>query len=152
MLRRVAAALLLAIAAPAAAYQALVVRIIDGDTLVVLADRQQVKVRLAEIDAPERRQAFGERSRQALAALCARQQAEVTPVATDRYGRTVARVSCAGEDAGAHQVRAGMAWVYRAYAPKGTALIRLESGARAAGVGLWSDAAPTPPWEFRHRR
>ena len=74
-----------------------------------------VKVRLAEIDAPERRQPFGERSRQQLAALCFQRKAEVRPTARDRFGRTVARVNCAGVDASVEQVRAGMAWRFLRY-------------------------------------
>jgi endonuclease YncB( thermonuclease family) len=75
----------------------LVVAITDGDTIKVrCGDESQATVRLAEIDAPEKRQAWGERSRQHLAQLCYERRAEVKPQTTDRYGRTVARVSCAG--------------------------------------------------------
>lgn len=148
----VAVWLLLALCTSAHAYPAKVVRIIDGDTLVVLAGgHKQVKVRLAAIDAPEKRQAFGERSRQALARLCFQKSAEVTPANQDRYGRTVARVSCEGEDASKAQVHAGMAWVYRQYSKDG-ALIELEAQARSGRRGLWTEAEPVPPWEYRRIR
>jgi endonuclease YncB( thermonuclease family) len=75
-------------------------------------------------------------------------QAEVTPQAQDRYGRTVAHVQCRGRDAGAAQVADGMAWVYRKYSKDG-ALLRLEREAGDARRGLWSDPAPVPPWEWR---
>ncbi|WP_298233902.1 thermonuclease family protein [uncultured Azohydromonas sp.] len=90
----------------------LVVGISDGDTLTVRCEAaaQTLRVRLAQVDAPEKRQPFGERSRQAMAAFCFRQQAEIRPQDTDRYGRTVAHVRCAGRDAGTEQVRAGVAW------------------------------------------
>lgn len=127
----------------------LVVAIADGDTLTCLTDdREQVKVRLAEIDAPERKQAFGTRSRQSLAELCHEKRAEIRVVDRDRYGRTVGRVSCAGVDANAEQVRRGLAWVYDRYARDKT-LYRLQDEARGAGRGLWADKHPVAPWEWR---
>src|SRR5687768_7497827 len=89
----------------------------DGDTLTVLVGREQVKVRVADIDAPESKQAFGTRSTQALAALCFRRPAHVVDKGSDRYGRTIGVVSCAGRDAATEQVRSGMAWVFVKYAP-----------------------------------
>ena len=129
----------------------LVVAIADGDTLTVLnQDSQQVKVRLAEIDAPERRQPFGTRSRQSLGELCHEKRAEVRVVDVDRYKRVVGRVSCEGVDANAAQVRRGLAWVYDRYA-KDENLYRLQDEARSAGRGLWSDREPVAPWEWRRR-
>lgn len=82
---------------------ATVVGISDGDTLTALtSDHQQIRVRLAAIDAPERKQQFGTRSRQALADLCFKQHARIEVSTTDRYGRTVGTVQCRGKDAGAH--------------------------------------------------
>lgn len=89
--------------------EGLVVSVHDGDTLTVLVGKQQIKVRLAEIDAPELGQPYGQRSRQSLAELCFQQTAQVALAARDRYGRAVGKVECAGKDAGAHQVSAGMA-------------------------------------------
>jgi endonuclease YncB( thermonuclease family) len=105
-------------------------------------------VRVAEIDAPERGQRFGGQARRHLASLCARDDAKIRPTAIDRYGRTVAHVSCRGVDAGAEQVRAGMAWVYDRYATS-SSLFTLEAGARHARRGLWSDTVPIAPWEWR---
>lgn len=93
----------------------LVVGISDGDTLTARCDDQKVKIRLAEIDAPEKAQPFGARSKQHLSDLCFDVEAEVHPQTTDRYGRTVAHVTCDGVDASAEQVRSGMAWVYDQY-------------------------------------
>jgi micrococcal nuclease len=130
-------------------FLATVVGISDGDTLTVLnEDKQQVKIRLAEIDAPEFHQAFGSRSKQSLSNLCFGKQAEIIPQAKDRYKRTVARIKCDGVDANAEQVNRGMAWVYRQYA-KDHNLNLLEHKAKAERRGLWIDAAPTAPWEFR---
>ncbi len=134
----------------------LVVAIADGDTLTARCGDpgayQQIKVRLAEIDAPEKAQPWGQRSRQHLAALCFQRTATVEPQKTDRYGRTVARVRCDGQDASAEQVRAGMAWAYTRYLTD-KEIQRLEAAARAAGAGLWSDpVAPVAPWDWRRKR
>ena len=126
-----------------------VVGIADGDTLTVLAGRQEIRVRLSEIDAPERRQAFGTVARQHLAKLCFRKQAVVKAESTDRYGRVVGRVACAGVDANAAMVRAGLAWAYTRYM-RDPRIAILEREARAARRGLWRDPAPIPPWAFRH--
>lgn len=125
-----------------------VVAVADGDTLTILAARQEIRVRLSEIDAPERRQAFGTVSRQHLAQLCFRKQAVVTAESTDRYGRVVGRVACAGVDANAAMVRAGLAWAYTRYM-RDPRIAILEREARAARRGLWRDPAPIPPWSYR---
>jgi len=139
------------VAGTAALVVGLVVAIVDGDTLTVLnEDFQQVKVRLAEIDAPEKRQPFGARSRQSLGDLCHEKRAEVRVIDVDRYKRIVGRVTCAGVDANAEQVRRGLAWVYDRYA-KDKTLYRLQDEARGAGRGLWADRAPVAPWDWRKR-
>lgn len=138
----------------------LVVGIADGDTLTARCGEpgayQQVKVRLAGIDAPERRQAFGNRARQALADLCHQQQARIAPRATDRYGRVVADVTCAGTDAGRHMVQGGWAWVFDRYAQQHQHLYPLQAEARTQRRGLWVDdgtaAPPVPPWQWRKDR
>lgn len=132
----------------AAAFFAGVIGISDGDTLTVLHERQPIKIRVAEIDAPEKKQPFGTRSKQSLSDLCFGKQAEVFPQKTDRYGRTIARVKCDGQDASAHQVQVGMAWVFDRYVTD-RSLYLLQDMARAGGRGLWADAGPVPPWEWR---
>ena len=135
--------------AQAATFTGKVVGIADGDTLTVLtATKQQHKIRLAEIDAPEKHQAFGTKSKQSLSDLCFGKEAEITPRVKDRYQRIVARVKCAGVDANAEQVNRGMAWVYRRYA-KDHDLYVLEHGAKVEKRGLWADSSPTPPWHWR---
>jgi endonuclease YncB( thermonuclease family) len=86
----------------------LVVGISDGDTLKARCDDHTLSVRLADVDAPEKGQAFGNRSRQALAALCFRRPAELRPVSIDRYGRTVAHVDCGGDCAGQRRIGSGL--------------------------------------------
>jgi endonuclease YncB( thermonuclease family) len=128
------------------------VGIADGDTLKVRCGTapQQV-LRLAEIDAPEKAQPWGDRSRQHLAALCYDKSAEVRPEKQDRYGRTVARVACAGIDASVSQVKAGMAWAFTKYLTD-PSIKAAQDSARAAQRGLWADAHPVPPWEWRAAR
>jgi endonuclease YncB( thermonuclease family) len=132
-----------------AALLCLVVGISDGDTLKVRCpDRPPIAVRLAEIDAPEKAQPFGQRSRELLSTLCFRKQAEIRPSSRDRYGRTVARVSCAGADANTAMVRAGLAWAYTRYLTD-PQIRAMEVVARRERRGLWADAQPVPPWEWR---
>ena len=129
-----------------------VVGITDGDTLTILVDREPVKVRLAEIDSPERKQPYYTRSRQSLAAICHRKPAQVTWKTRDRYKRIIGQVQCAGIDANAHQVSSGMAWVFDRYSTPDSPLYKLQDQAREAKRGLWADASPVPPWEWRRGR
>lgn len=93
-----------------------VVAVSDGDTITVLdAKREQYKIRLAGIDAPEKAQAFGERSKQHLAELVFNKQVTVEWDKFDRYGRTVGKVLVNGTDANLEQIKAGMAWWYEKY-------------------------------------
>jgi endonuclease YncB( thermonuclease family) len=145
--------LLLVLAQPAWAEVAIgrVVRVSDGDTLTLLVDQKQLKVRLIEIDAPESKQAFGERSRKSLGDMCAGQQARVRYASRDKYGRVLGRVHCQGMDANAEQVRRGMAWVYDRYVTD-RSLYALQNDARATHVGLWADKTPTAPWVWRSQK
>ena len=132
-------------------FLAVVIGISDGDTITVLHEREPVKIRLAEIDAPEKKQPFGTKSKQALSDLCFGKQAVITPKTIDRYGRTVARVKCDGQDASEQQVSSGMAWVFDRYVTD-RSLYPLQDEARSARRGLWADADPVPPWEWRKAR
>lgn len=125
-----------------------VVNVANGDTLTVVIDYKQVRVRLAEIDAPENKQPFGSRSKKSLSDLCFWIDAELTLKGKDQYGRKVARVSCNGVDANAEQVKRGMAWVFDEHA-KDPGLYKLQDEARSAKRGLWSDKSPIPPWQWR---
>lgn len=128
-----------------------VVGISDGDTLTLLTpEKQQVKVRLAEIDTPEKAQPYGTRSRQLLSDLAFNKQAEVDVQETDRYGRSVALVTVNGQDVNREMVSQGAAWVYRAY-NRDKSLLAVEAEAKAAKRGLWAlpEAERMPPWEWR---
>jgi endonuclease YncB( thermonuclease family) len=142
--------LLLLVVSPAFAdVLARVVSVHDGDTLTVLIDHYQVKVRLTEIDAPELKQPFGTKSRQSLSDLCFGKTAALEVRGHDRYRRTLAHVTCAGTDANAEQVRRGYAWIYARYTRSGSPLFAIQHAAQAAHRGLWSDPAPIAPWDWR---
>ncbi|WP_213908646.1 thermonuclease family protein [Stutzerimonas nitrititolerans] len=128
-----------------------VVAVADGDTLtVVTADKQQVKVRLSEIDTPERRQPYGTRARQALSDLAFGKQVTVESGEKDRYGRVVGRLKADGVDVNRELVSQGAAWVYRQY-NRDKSLLAVEAEARAEKRGLWRlpEAERVAPWEWR---
>lgn len=127
-----------------------VVGVTDGDTLTVLINKQQVKIRLAEIDAPEMRQDYGQRAKQALSTLVFKKAVVVEVNSRDKYGRTLARIYADGLDVNAEMVRLGYAWVYRKYA-RDPHLLIAETEARASHRGLWAGKTALPPWEWRTR-
>jgi len=122
--------LLFTLSAQAETLEGKVVKIADGDTLTLLtSSNQQVKVRLAGIDTPERKQPFGNRAKQALAKLAFQKQALIEAETKDRYGRTVGVVFVDGLNVNHELVKQGMAWVYRKYT-NDKALYELESRLR----------------------
>jgi len=134
----------------AATIQGKVVSVLDGDTIKVIeAGNQETTVRLHQIDAPEKNQDFGQRSKQALSSLVFGKAVTVEVVTIDKYGRTVGTVITDGLDTNLEQVRSGMAWVYRKYAsdPK---YFEAEKSAKDSRMGLWAQSNPTPPWVYRH--
>jgi len=135
-----------------------VVAVADGDTITVLtAARKSERIRLAGIDAPESKQAFGAASKRSLSALVFGAEVSVEYAKRDRYGRIVGRVLRDGRDAGLAQIEAGLAWHYLRYASEQpqadrAAYARAERSARSAALGLWVDAAPVAPWDWRRQR
>jgi endonuclease YncB( thermonuclease family) len=135
-----------------------VIHVADGDTITVLDDTHtQHKIRLAGIDAPEKKQAFGNVSKQRLVDMVAGQSVAVEWVKVDKYGRKVGKVLLDGLDCNLVQVKRGLAWHYKQYQREQSptdqqSYAAAEDLARAAQVGLWRDVDPTPPWEFRHKR
>lgn len=152
-----AAVLLLALQANAETLLGKVIRVADGDTITVLDDTNtQHKIRLAGIDAPENRQAFGNVSRLSLAEQVAGQSVAVEWVKVDKYRRKLGKVLLAGLDSNLEQVKRGLAWHYKQYQREQSpadqqSYAAAEIEARAAKLGLWRDADPMPPWEFRHQ-
>jgi endonuclease YncB( thermonuclease family) len=142
--------LLAPLASGAEVFSGKVVRVADGDTLTVLVEQEQIKVRLAEIDAPESGQPWSKRAKQALANKISGCVIEVYWSFTDRYQRRVGHVRCAGRDVNRELVREGHAWVFRRWLRDET-LLDDEAHARAARVGLWGlpEAERVAPWEWR---
>lgn len=129
-----------------------VVGVADGDTITVLdINKIQYKVRLAEIDAPEKAQAFGYRSKQSLSDLVYGKEVRVIEQGKDKYKRIIGRIYQGDVDANAEQVKQGMAWVYRKYS-KDESLLPLEAEAIESRLGLWADDEPMPPWVWRRSK
>ena len=113
------------------------VRIADGDTLTVLVDRMQVKVRLSEIDAPERGHDFSQRSRQALADLVFGKEVSIETHEKNRYVRVIGEVFVGGKPVNEVLVRQGWVWNFVKYS-KSSRLAELERQARLERRGLWA--------------
>lgn len=163
-------------AAHAEKFTAKVIAVLDGDTVLILRGTQKIKIRLAEIDAPEvahagvgdrsptpqmgqagmggkppnsqKAQAFGKDSARSLSGMVLGKRVQVNSQATDQYGRMVAHLGINGLDVNAEQIRRGMAWEYSNY-HSDKALVALQEEARAASRGLWAEGDPTPPWIWR---
>lgn len=170
-MKQLLAGLLLAATASlqAAELEGKVVGVSDGDTITVLdASKTQHKVRLAGIDAPEKGQDFGQRSKEHLSGLVFGKTVHIEWFKEDRYGRKVAKVRVADTsctqldcpktlDAGLAQLSVGLAWWYRQYVgeqhPEDRGRYEFaEAKAIANRSGLWRDAAPIAPWDWRKSR
>lgn len=126
-----------------------VTAVLDGDTLVAQCPAAPaLHVRLAEVDAPEKRQPYGGRSKASLRRLCLGKVALITPIVRDRYGRTVSRVSCAGHDASGEQVARGYAWAYTKYLTD-PSIAASATAAREGRIGLWRARHPIEPSKWR---
>lgn len=131
-----------------------VIVVIDGDTLLFKPDhfgarsRAFLKVRLADIDAPEKDQPYGDAATRALAGLVLNQRVEINTVATDAYGRSIAHLQKGEQSINAEMVRLGWAWPATHYRHNAM-LMDAQDTARRAQRGLWQEAAPTPPWVWR---
>jgi endonuclease YncB( thermonuclease family) len=131
------------------------VAVTDGDTIkVLIAETQLLRVRVAWIDALESSQAFGQRAKQAMSALVFDKDVELRFHTVDRYGRLVCMVFSGDTDADLELIKEGFAWAYAKYLPEASVDIQqsytaAEAAARAARIGLWVDADPQPPWEYR---
>ena len=149
-----AALTMLSAAVSSATVEGEVVAITDGDTIKILTPaKQQIKVRLADIDTPERGQPYGRKARQVLGEKIHRRQVDVEEVTIDRYQRLVGRVFLDGRNINAEMVEDGAAWVYRKYSDD-PQLLQLERQAREQGRGLWAlqPDQRMPPWEWRKQQ
>ncbi len=123
----------------------------DGDTITVLRDRREVKIRLEGIDSPELGQDFGTRAKQFTSQLVFGKTVTVALKYFDRHHRAVARVKVKGQDVSTALVAAGLAWDYKRYSSD-PVLAQAQELAKAAKKGLWSRRNPTPPWAWRQQK
>src|SRR5262249_52434586 len=127
-----------------------VVKVHDGDTITVLSQNTSQRLRLAGIDRPESDQPYGAETTDTTKSLALDIAVMVTPVTTDRFGRTVAEVTLQDGRSLAHElVKGGACWWFCKYAPHDVVLKQLESEARKQRLGLWATESPMPPWEWR---
>ncbi len=134
-----------------------IVSVADGDTVTLLdSNKQQHKIRLSGIDAPEKAQPFGQRSKQHLADMVHGQQVIADCGKVDKYMRRVCKIMINGRDANLQQIEFGLAWWYRKYSSDQLPADRVvyefaEISARSNQRGLWHDPDPTPPWDWRRK-
>jgi endonuclease YncB( thermonuclease family) len=132
-----------------------IVGISDGDTVTLLdVNKRQYKIRLTGIDAPEKKMPFGQRSKEHLSDLIFNMDVQVETEKLDRYGRTLGKILFDRKDINLAMINAGLAWHYKKYQHEQSASDRLlysyaEEQARLRHIGLWHDAIPTPPWDWR---
>jgi endonuclease YncB( thermonuclease family) len=152
----------MAFSAQAETFDAKVIAVLDGDTVMVVRDGQKIKIRLANIDAPEvghagmgaqspdsqKDQTFGPQSRDSLLKMVGKRHVRVDSQAVDQYGRIVGIVWVDGLNVNEEQVRRGMAWEYSHY-HSDRSYIALQDGAKQARLGLWGQSEPSPPWQWR---
>jgi endonuclease YncB( thermonuclease family) len=127
-----------------------VVSITDGDTITILKENQEYKIRLNGIDSPESSQAFGQKAKDYISLLIFSKNVDVNIVGKDVYNRYLGDVYVEGLYVNSEIIKAGYAWHYKEYS-KDTNLAFLEEQARKKKVGLWQDNNPTPPWEYRKK-
>ena len=137
--------------------EGLVVGVADGDTITVLDQQKNTyKIRLQGIDAPEKKQAFGEKSKQSLHDLVHGKQVRIEYDKEDKYGRIVGKITLDDLDICLQQLVLGMAWHYKKYQNEQSVADRVvyndaELKSKSLKLGLWADETPTPPWEFRKK-
>ena len=137
--------------------EGLVVGVADGDTITVLDQQKNTyKIRLQGIDAPEKKQAFGEKSKQSLHDLVHGKQVRIEYDKEDKYGRIVGKITLDDLDICLQQLVLGMAWHYKKYQNEQSVSDRAlysetELKSKSLKLGLWSDDTPMPPWEFRKK-
>lgn len=129
-----------------------VVKVMDGDTIEVLSTNplKRTRIRLANIDAPESSQAFGNASKQYLASLVAGRYVQVKIQSHDKYGRAVGDIYHNGVYVNGEMIKEGLAWVYSKYNTNSQLTI-WQREAQNKKIGLWRDKDPIPPWEFRRK-
>jgi len=135
-------------------FEAKVIKIADGDTITVLREGSvQVKIRLADIDCPERGQPWGHNAADAFKKALTNDTVGIEVLDKDRYGRTIARVYVNSVSMNRYLVESGNCWIYPKYA-KDQKLFALQDAAKSTGKGLWQlpESERVPPWEWRQKK
>ncbi|WP_443743346.1 thermonuclease family protein [Sutterella sp.] len=149
--------MVLASSANAAIQHGRVDRVIDGDTLAVITQNEVLRIRIKGIDAPESKQDFGMKAKEALKQIALGQSVILDVDDEDQYGRRLASVAVNGTDVGLYMLEHGFAWFYSDYGSQlpgkwRNAYRAAEVDARSNGVGLWGSTGPIPPWTWRKQR
>ena len=131
-------------------YYGRVIKVVDGDTIHILIDNKNIKIRLAEIDTPEKGQPYWRVSRKALEDMVAGKYVTIIKVTIDRYGRVIGQVYVDKAWVNENLVKDGYAWVYRKYA-RSDKIYAAEEYARQNNLGIWNlpESELIPPWEWR---
>jgi micrococcal nuclease len=127
-----------------------VVGVTDGDTVTLLVNQTPLKIRLYGIDAPETKQSYGNKSKQALASMVFGKVITLKKTGNDKYGRTLGIIHYRDTDVNAKMIEGGWAWHYKHYNDE-SRLASLETKAKEAKLGLWAESQPIAPWEFRRQ-
>lgn len=123
----------------------------DGDSFrMVLEDGTKLRIRIADIDCPEKTQAYGLEAKEFVINQIRDKEIFISIKSTDRYGRMVARVCYEGKDLAKELLKSGYAWHYTEHSDD-EKLRKLEMKARKKKLGLWADENPVAPWEFRKK-
>jgi len=138
----------IALSVQAETFNAKVIMVMDGDTVMVLRGNQKIKVRMANIDAPEKNQTFGKQARESLQELVGKKTVQIDSQAVDQYGRIVGLISVDGRNVNQEQLKRGMAWEYSHYHTDKT-YIGLQDDAQQSQRGLWAQSTPQAPWQWR---
>lgn len=128
-----------------------VIRVLDGDTVDIRVERNTIRIRLSGIDAPEKKQPFGQRSKKSLGELVSYKNVKIVESGKEHYGRVLGVIFLGDLNINQEQVRRGMAWAYRYRGqPIDQSMVSLETEAKIALRGLWSVPNPIEPWEWRN--
>lgn len=129
-----------------------ITNVYDGDTVELNGINGKIKLRLSDIDAPERNQAYGKKSRRTLTKLCKGKNIHVSAqiVGTDKYNRALGHLQCNGTDAGLYLIEHGLAWHNAKYS-NNPVTQNADITARKKRIGLWRSKKPVPPWVWRQR-
>ncbi|MDH2917002.1 MAG: thermonuclease family protein [Gallionella sp.] len=137
-----------ALNAQAETFDAKVIMVMDGDTVMVLKGKQKIKVRMVHIDAPEKDQAFGKQSRESLQEMVGKKTVRIDSQAVDQYGRVIGMISVDGVNVNQEQIKRGMAWE-NTHFHSDKRYLAMQAEAQQSRHGLWAQTDPEAPWSWR---